>query len=67
MIAEVLAPGVQDCGHADLPAQAALPELQQGLGGRVKEQVVERPAVLPDQRIERVREGEDQVEVGDGQ
>ncbi len=42
-------------------------ELLQGLGGRLEQEVVEEALVDPNQRIEPMREGEDDVEVGNGQ
>ena len=41
-------------------------KLQQRLAGRLEQQVVEHALVLPDQRVERVRQGEDQMKYGTG-
>ena len=63
MTQQRLAPGVQDGGQADLRLEPALSKLQQRGAGGGEEQIVKRPLVLGDQRIEDVRNREDDVEI----
>src|SRR6266511_141877 len=69
MLREVLAPCVEDRGHAhgtpEVPRIA--PEPLQRRGSAVKEQAIEEPRVTLRQRIEGVGQREHNVEVGDGQ
>ena len=69
MMLEVLAPGVEDGQEADLgPEVLGIGgDLLQGLGGGPEEQAVDDAGVLQGDRAERRREGEDEVEVLDGQ
>jgi hypothetical protein len=63
-----LAPGVQDSEEADLSFQPPLgiaTELLKGGVDLAKEQVEQGLAVVTDERVELVREGEDDVEVRD--
>jgi hypothetical protein len=54
-------------GDSDLRLEASPAKLQQRLAGGGKEQLEERATVLPDKSVEAVGQGEDQVEVRDGQ
>ena len=67
MVHEVLAPGVEDGGEAQLGLEALLAELEQGGAGALKEQAVERGRVLEGQRAQGGRQGEDPVEIAHGQ
>ena len=67
MVHEVLAPGVEDGGEAQLGLEALLAELEERGAGALKEQAVERGLVLEDERAQGGREGEDPVEIADGQ
>src|SRR5690606_29333224 len=53
----------QDRSEAQLRVESLLAELQERLRGGVKQQFEERGAVLPDQRVERVRQREDQMKI----
>ena len=66
---EVLIPGVQDRGEADLGLKALIVpgKLEQSLGGRVKEEIKNECLVAPGQGLEVVGQGDHQVEVGNGQ
>jgi len=69
MIHEVLAPGVQ---HTDTPYLCpemfrVACELCEGLGDRTEKKIVQDLAVHGDQGIEFGGEGEDQMEIRDGQ
>lgn len=64
MIQQGLAPGVQDGRDAQLHAETVLTKLQQSLAGRREQEVIKSPLVLLDQRVEHMRQREDQVEVG---
>src|SRR5262249_39323553 len=61
---EVLAPGMQDGGDADLCAEMFRigRQGQQGLCRCLKQQIVQPPLVVADQWVETVWEGEDQKE-----
>src|SRR6266446_1911756 len=63
MVQQRLAPGVQDGREPQLHAETVLAELQQGLAGRGKQERVERALVLLEERVEQVRQRENQVEV----
>ena len=67
MVHEVLAPGVEDGGEAQLGLEALLAELEERGAGALKEQAVERGLVLEEERAQGGREGEDPVEIADGQ
>jgi hypothetical protein len=69
MIHEVLAPGMENADHSDLCAQrfGVLGELGEGLGGRAKKQVVQELLVHGDQGVQFGGEGEDYMEVFNGQ
>src|SRR5215213_9978277 len=60
VLAEVLAPGVQDQGDADLPADPMriAAEGQERVRRRREEEAVEAPRVALDQRVEGVRQRE---------
>jgi len=66
MVHERLAPGVEDSRDADLCGEVVAAELQQGLACGIKEELQKRNRVLAHERVERVGQGEDDVEVGDG-
>ncbi len=63
MVQQGLAPGVQDGRDAQLHAETVLAKLQQGLAGRGEQERIEGALVLPDERVEHMRQREDQVEV----
>ena len=67
MVHEVLAPGVEDGREAQLGLEALLAELEEGGAGALKEQTVKRGWVLEDERAQGSGEGEDPVEIADGQ
>jgi hypothetical protein len=67
MIQQGLTPGVQHGRNPDLGFESSLSKLQERLAGRRKEQLEERWPVLPEQPVECVRQGEDQMEIRDGQ
>jgi hypothetical protein len=67
MVHEVLAPGVEDGREADLSLEALLAELEERGAGALKEQAIERGWVLEDERAQGGGEGEDPVEIADGQ
>ena len=67
MVHEVLAPGVEDGGEAQLGLEALLAELEERGAGTLKEQAVERGWVLEEERAQGGGEGEDPVEIADGQ
>src|ERR1035438_7502137 len=67
MVHEVLSPGVENGGEAQLGLEALLAELEKGGAGALKEQAVERGLVLEDERAQGGGEGEDPVEIADGQ
>lgn len=69
MQVQLLAPGVEHGQHADARAQVfgIGGNLQQGLRGTTKQQVVDEPGVAQGQRVELFRQGEDDMEVGDRQ
>jgi len=64
MIQQGLAPGVKDGRDADLRLEPLFAEGEQGGAGAGKEQVVKRPLVLGDERVEHVGKGEDDVKIG---
>ena len=65
VLRERLAPGVEDGGHAELPAQVPgiAAEAQERGGRGLKEQTIEQARVALRQRVERVRQREDDVKV----
>jgi len=70
VVEQLLVPGVQHGGEAELPAQAILGIGGKGLqrlGGTVEEQVVQAARVGRQQVVELVGQGEDVVEVADRQ
>ena len=67
MVGQVLAPGMKDGGDSQGGLEVVAAELQQGGRGAGKQERVEAGLVVLDERIQLVREGEDDVEVGDGQ
>ena len=69
VLAERLAPGVKHQRGGELAAEPAgvVPELDERLGGRGKEHGVERARVALCERVQFVRQREDQVVVGHGQ
>jgi hypothetical protein len=69
MIHEVLAPGVENPDAADLCAEMfrILCELGEGFGDRTEEKIVQDLAVHGDQGVEFGGEGEDDMEVLNGQ
>ncbi len=69
MIHEVLAPGMENADHPHLCAEMfwVLGEFGERLGGRVKKQVVQDPLVPGNQGIQFCGEGEDHMEVFNGE
>jgi hypothetical protein len=69
MIHEVLAPGVKNTDTPDLCPEMfrVVCEFRKGLGDRTEEKIVQDLAVHGDQGIEFGGEGEDHMEIGDGQ
>ena len=69
MIHEVLAPGMENADHSDLGAEifGIRGELGEGLGGRAKKQVIQELRVHGNQGVQCSGEGEDHVEVFNGQ
>jgi hypothetical protein len=69
MVHGVLTPSVQDADHPDRGAEMfrVLGEFQEGLGGRTKKQIVEDLPIHQNQGIEFGGEGEDYMEVFNGQ
>ena len=65
---EVLTPGMQDAKETDPCAESfrISRHLEQGVGDRAKQQAVECGGVLEEERMELVRDGEHDVEVGAG-
>jgi hypothetical protein len=67
VIQQGLAPGMEDGGEADLGSQVVAAELQQSLADGLEEEGVEGLAILAEEGIEFMGQGEDEMEVGDGQ
>jgi hypothetical protein len=67
MVHEVLSPGVEDGREAQLGLKALLAELEKGGAGALKEKAVERGWVLEDEGAQGGGQGEDPVEIADGQ
>ena len=59
-----LVPGVQDHGAPDLPAEVAVPKLDERLAGGVEQQGQQGPLVGQDEGVEVVGHGKHQVEIG---
>ena len=64
VVKQGLAPGVQDGGDTGPHAELVVRELQKRRAHALEEQRVEGAGVLCDERVERVREGEDDMEIG---
>ena len=64
MLAEVLAPAMEDHGDADLTPEPVriTAEGLQGVRGRLKQETVDPLRISLDQRVDRVRQGEDQMD-----
>ena len=69
MLREILPPRMQNCGDADRAAEMPrVPtEGEERLGRGAKEQRIDDPRIALGERIERMRQREDDVEVGNGQ
>ena len=69
MIHEVLAPGVKNAYTPDLSAEMlrVVCEFQERFGDRTEKKIIQHLAVHGDQGIEFRREGEDHMEIRDGQ
>ena len=69
MLRKILAPRVEYGRHAHVAPEVTriAPEAQEGGGRALKEQAIDQPRVTLRQRIERVGQREDDVEVGNGQ
>ena len=67
MLGQVLSPGVQEGGDGELGAQmtGVASEAVKGLLRRAEEKLVEQAAVVEDQLIELVGQGEDHMKVAD--
>ena len=63
MVLELLIPGVQHRDETDLSAQTPLAKLKQCFADGFKEQAEENLFVGENQAVEKVRQGEDQMEV----
>ena len=68
MVAQVLAPGMEYGEYSDACAEMAWisGDLQQGLGGGAKQQVVEQVLVAECERCQLLRQGEDDCEYATG-
>ena len=66
MVAQVLAPGMEYGEHSDAGTEMAWisGDLQQGLGGGAKQQVVEQALIAECKRCQLLRQGEDHVRIG---
>src|SRR5271167_2911676 len=66
MVAQVLAPGMEYGEHSDACTEMAWisGDLQQGLGGGAKQQVVEQALIAECKRCQLLRQGEDNVRIG---
>ena len=62
-----LGPGVQDGGEGDLDAEPTAGDLRQGLGDRGEEQAVGHPGGGAEEVVQLGGDGEDDMEVRDGQ
>lgn len=67
MIHEVLSPRMEDGNHADTDAQALLCQLHEGLRGCLEEDSVDRPLVSQGKGVEWFGNGEDHMEVRNGE
>src|SRR3970040_881860 len=65
VLREILPPRVEDRGHADGTAEMSrvVPEREGRVGGRAKEEGVEHAGIALGQRVEVVRQREDDVKV----
>lgn len=66
MVHEVLTPGVEEGGEADLGVELSEAKLQKSVGCRVKEQGVEELLVLKEERAKDRWNGEDPVVIANG-
>jgi len=66
MVAEVLPPGVENSGHAQGRLEVVPSELQQGRRSTGEQQGVEADLVVPDERVQFVRQRKNDVEIGMG-
>ena len=67
MVQEVLRPGMQHRGEAQVGFEVVPAELQQGGAGAGEQEGVEPGLVVLEERVQVVREGEHDMEVRDGQ
>ena len=67
MVAEILTPGMKDGGNSQGSLEVVAAELQQGRGGAGEQEGVEAGLVVPDERVQFVRQRKNDVEVRDGQ
>ena len=67
MIQQRLTPGVQHGRNPDLGLESSLAKLPERLAGRREQQLEEGGPVLPDQPVDCVRQGKDQMEIRDRQ
>jgi hypothetical protein len=68
VVLEVLPPGVEDCQKADFSPEVSgiSGDVQQGLRGGPKQQVVDNPRVLQGERAESRWQGENDMEIPTG-
>ncbi len=67
VIHEGLTPCVKNGGDTDLGVQLVASKLQQRLGCAIKEQFIEELLILLDQGIEKMRQGKNDVKIGNWQ
>lgn len=67
MVLHGLSPGMQDHRKADLPAEIFLPKLFEQLSGCVNEEIEQECLIEPNQGIEDMVDGEDDMIIVDGQ
>ena len=69
MMLEVLSPGMEHAEETDVGSEmlGIASQFEQRAGAGAEEQIVEQPLVLEDQSGELMRQGEDDVEVRNGQ
>jgi hypothetical protein len=60
---ELLAPGVQHGGDADVAAEPVAPELEEALRGALEEKLIELLLVGEEQAVKLLRQGEDAINV----
>jgi hypothetical protein len=66
MEVELLTPGVEHSGEAQITAQAMASELEEGLAGAMEEQRIKAGGIEQNQRVEFLGQSEDAMIIGDG-